>query len=306
VKILVTGGAGFIGSHVVDALLKRGDEVVVLDNFTTGSKSNLQNHFGKSGFRLVEGDIRDQKKTRETLEGVDAIIHEAAVTSVPFSIQNPEVTRDVNLEGTLNLLRLALERGAKRFIFASSCAVYGKQKKLPIVEDALPNPLSPYADFKLAAEEQCLKFYRENGLETVVLRYFNVYGPRQSGGEYAGVMVKFKERLLQNQPPIIYGNGKQTRDFIHVQDVVKATLLAVERDVVGEIFNIGSGKAISIRALCDLFLEVSGKTRLRPVHKPPRAGEIRHSLADVKKAKKILGFKPTVAIKDGVKGFWGF
>jgi nucleoside-diphosphate-sugar epimerase len=306
VKILVTGGAGFIGSHVVDALLKRGDEVVVLDNFTTGSKSNLQNHFGKSGFRLVEGDIRDQKKTRETLEGVDAIIHEAAVTSVPFSIQNPEVTRDVNLEGTLNLLRLALERGAKRFIFASSCAVYGKQKKLPIVEDALPNPLSPYADFKLAAEEQCLKFYRENGLETVVLRYFNVYGPRQSGGEYAGVMVKFKERLLQNQPPIIYGNGKQTRDFIHVQDVVKATLLAVERDVVGEIFNIGSGKAISIRALCDLFLEVSGKTRLRPVHKPPRAGEIRYSLADVKKAKKILGFKPTVAIKDGVKGFWGF
>lgn len=305
-KILVTGGAGFIGSHVVDALLKRGDEVVVLDNFTTGSKSNLQNHFGKSGFRLVEGDIRDQKKTRETLEGVDAIIHEAAVTSVPFSIQNPEVTRDVNLEGTLNLLRLALERGAKRFIFASSCAVYGKQKKLPIVEDALPNPLSPYADFKLAAEEQCLKFYRENGLETVVLRYFNVYGPRQSGGEYAGVMVKFKERLLQNQPPIIYGNGKQTRDFIHVQDVVKATLLAVERDVVGEIFNIGSGKAISIRALCDLFLEVSGKTRLRPVHKPPRAGEIRYSLADVKKAKKILGFKPTVAIKDGVKGFWGF
>jgi nucleoside-diphosphate-sugar epimerase len=304
VRVLVTGGAGFIGSHVVDALLERGDEVVVFDNFTTGSKSNLENHFGKPSFTLIEGDVRDSKKIREALKGADAVIHEAAVTSIPFSIRDPDLTHDVNVGGTLNLLQSALDREIDHFVFASSCAVYGEQKKLPISEDALVRPLSPYADSKLAAERECLKFSREKGLNVVVLRYFNVYGPRQLGGEYAGVFVKFKERLLQNRPPIIYGDGKQTRDFIHVRDVANATLLAIERSVTGEILNIGSGKATSVKTLCDFFMKVSHKTHLKPIYESPRIGEIRHSLADIKKTKKFLGFEPSVVVERGVREFW--
>jgi nucleoside-diphosphate-sugar epimerase len=304
VRVLVTGGAGFIGSHVVDALLERGDEVVVLDNFTTGRKSNLENHFGKPSFTLIEGDIRDLKKIREALKGVDAVIHEAAITSVPFSIQNPDLTRNVNVGGTLNLLRSSLDREINRFLFASSCAVYGEQEKLPISEDASVRPLSPYADSKLAAERECLRFFRKKGLNIVILRYFNVYGPRQLSGESAGVFVKFKERLLRNQPPIIYGNGKQTRDFIHVRDVVNATLLAIERNVVGEILNLGSGKATSIKTLCDLFMKVSHKTHLKPIYEPRKIGEIRRSAADIKKMKKFLEFEPRVTIEKGVKEFW--
>lgn len=300
-RVLVTGGAGFIGSHLVDALLARGDAVTVLDNLSSGSIDNLKNHTNNPAFRFIQGDIRDAEAVKRALAGVDAIIHEAAMVSVPLSIKDPKLTHSVNVEGTLTLLKAGLKRGIKRFIYASSCAIYGEQAKLPISEDALPKPLSPYASSKLTAEQRCQKFHELEGLETVRLRYFNVYGPRQTG-EYAGVMTKFTERLNANRPPIIHSDGKQTRDFIYVNDVVDATLLALEReDAVGEAINIGTGKETSINELCELFLELTGKTHLKPTHEARRAGDIKRSQADISKARKLLGFKPKVRLEDGIQ-----
>ena len=303
-RVLVTGGAGFIGSHLVNALLAKGDAVTVLDNLSNGSMDNLKNHTNNPAFRFIQGDIRDAKTVENAVVGVDAVIHEAAMISVPLSIKNPKLAHSVNVEGTLALLKASLERGVKRFAYASSCAVYGKQAELPISEDAPPKPLSPYASSKLAAEQNCLAFHEREGLETVCLRYFNVYGPRQTAGEYAGVMMKFLERLRTNQPPIICGDGEQTRDFIFVSDVAEATLLALEReDVAGKVLNIGTGRTTSINDLCEIFLAATGNTSLKPIHESPRAGDIRHSQADIKKA-KLLGFKPRVSLKEGVKRLW--
>lgn len=304
-RVLVTGGAGFIGSHLVNALLAKGDAVTVLDNLSNGSMDNLKNHTNNPAFRFIQGDIRDAKTVENAVVGVDAVIHEAAMISVPLSIEDPELAHSVNVEGTLALLKASLERGVKRFAYASSCAVYGEQAELPISEDAPPKPLSPYASSKLAAEQNCRKFYELEGLETVCLRYFNVYGPRQTAGEYAGVMMKFLERLRTNQPPIICGDGEQTRDFIFVSDVVEATLLALEReDVAGKVLNIGTGRTTSINDLCEIFLAATGNTGFKPIHESPRDGDIRHSQADIKKAKKLLGFKPRVSLKEGVKRLW--
>ena len=303
-RVLVTGGAGFIGSHLVNALLARGDAVTVLDNLSNGSMDNLKNHTNNPAFRFIQGDIRDAKSFENAVVGVDAVIHEAAMISVPLSIEDPELAHSVNVEGTLALLKASLERGVKRFVYASSCAVYGEQTELPISEDAPPKPLSPYASSKLAAEQNCLAFHEREGLETVCLRYFNVYGPRQTAGEYAGVMMKFLERLRTNQPPIICGDGEQTRDFIFVSDVAEATLLALEReDVAGKVLNIGTGRTTSINDLCEIFLAATSNTGLKPIHESPRAGDIRHSQADIKKA-KLLGFKPRVSLKEGVKRLW--
>lgn len=303
-QVLVTGGAGFIGSHVVDALISRGDTVTVLDDLSSGKLENLKTHEGSRAFRFIRGDIRDAKAVDKALAGVDAVVHEAAMVSVPLSIKNPGLVNSVNVDGTANLLKASLSHGVKRFVYASSCAVYGKQKKLPIKEEAQPNPLSPYAASKLAAEKKCLSSEGKR-LKTVCLRYFNVYGPRQSGGEYAGVMVKFMERLQASQPPIIYGDGEQTRDFIHVQDVVGATLLALEREsVAGEVINIGTGKGTKINELCELFLKAAGKPNINPVYEAPRAGDIRHSWADITKARKLLGFKPKIKLEKGIEMLW--
>ncbi len=304
-KVLVTGGAGFIGSHLVDGLLARGHSVTVLDKLSSGTMDNLKTHTGKPAFRFIQGDIRDAEAVKRALAGVDAVIHEAAMISVPLSIKNPEFARSVNVDGTLTLLKASLGHGVKRFVYSSSCAVYGEQAGLPISEDAPPQPLSPYASSKLAAEKNCLTFHEKEGLETVCLRYFNVYGPRQTAGEYAGVMMKFLERLRSDQPPIIYGDGEQTRDFVFVGDVAEATLLALERKgVAGEVINIGTGEATSINELCEIFLAAAGNTGLNPINKSPRAGDIRHSQADIKKAEKLLGFKPRVSLKEGVKRLW--
>jgi UDP-glucose 4-epimerase len=299
-RVLVTGGAGFIGSHLVDALLVNGDTVIVLDDLSNGSMGNLKNHMNNPAFRFIQGDITDAKMVKTAVGGVDAIIHEAAKISVPLSIENPELVHSVNVDGTLALLKASLNRGVKRFVYASSCAVYGEQAKLPISEDAPPKPLSPYASSKLMAEQSCQTFYELEGLETVCLRYFNVYGPRQTGGEYAGVMIKFLERLRNNQPPIIHGDGGQTRDFVHVSDVVDATLLALERDVAGKTLNIGTGEATSINELCEIFLRAAGNTRLKPIYGASRSGDIRHSQADITKAGKLLGFKPKISPENGV------
>jgi nucleoside-diphosphate-sugar epimerase len=301
-RVLVTGGAGFIGSHVVDALVAQGYDVTVLDNLSTGDKSNIRAHLTNPNFRFIEGDIRDAKIVKKSLLDVEAVVHEAAIVSVPRSIAAPRLTREINVDGTLSMLEASLRAGVKRFIYASSCAVYGDQARLPIGEDAPLNPLSPYAETKVKAEGLCMDYYRSYGLQTVCLRYFNVYGPRQAAGQYSGVMVKFFERLRRGRPPIIYGNGEQTRDFVHVSDVVDATLRALRsRRSPGEIFNVGTGRATSINELCSIFLREMGQPRLKPIHRPAKPGDIRQSQADVSKARKLLGYRPRMPLELGVK-----
>lgn len=304
-RVLVTGGAGFIGSHVVDRLLEEGHGVVVLDNLFTGDLQNLKPHASKPSFRFVRGDVRDVRAVKEVVTGVDAVIHEAAITSVQFSLEKPSLTKEVNVGGTLNLLDACLRAGVKSFVFASSCAVYGAPSKLPISEKEELKPLSPYGESKVEAEELCRTFYEDHGLKTIRLRYFNVYGPRQVAGEYAGVMVKFLERLRRGQPPIIFGDGEQTRDFVYVGDVVEATLLALDKGGAGEVYNIGTGEATSINQLCNLFLRALGKLDLKPIYVKARPGEIRHSRADVTKARGELGFKPKVSLEEGIKKLIG-
>jgi len=303
-KVLVTGGAGFIGSHVVDKLMLNGHDVVVLDNLSSGNMKNIEHHLDEPRFRFVKGDIRQARTVKKAFEGIDAVVHEASIVSVPLSIENPVLTNDVNVKGTLNLLEAGLKAEIKRFVYVSSCAVYGDSSKLPINEDAPVRPLSPYASSKLAAEEHCITFYENHGIETVRLRYFNVYGPRQAASEYAGVMVKFLERIKRDQPPVIFGDGEQTRDFVYVSDVVEATLLALNREgVAGNVFNIGTGEVVTINKLCKIFLELTGKERLKPIYMDARSGEVRHSQADIKKAMKLLGFGPKVSLKKGVREF---
>jgi len=301
-KVLVTGGAGFIGSHVVDRLMSEGNEVVVLDDLFSGRLDNIKRHLKEPGFRFVEGDIRQSRTVEGALGGVDAVVHEAAIVSVPLSIESPALTNEVNVLGTLNLLEASLKADVKRFVYASSCAVYGAASELPVNERAPPNPLSPYAGSKLAAEEHCKAFYKNHGIETVCLRYFNVYGPRQAAGEYAGVMVKFLERIRGGQPPIIFGDGEQTRDFIYVSDVVEATLLALHHPkAAGEVFNVGTGEAVTINQLCTLFLKALDRLDLKPVHEDAKPGDIRQSRADITKARQVLGFRPKVSLEDGIK-----
>jgi nucleoside-diphosphate-sugar epimerase len=303
-KILVTGGAGFIGSHVVDKLMLDGYEVVVIDDLSSGNMRNIEHHMNEPRFRFVKGDIRQALTVDKSIEGVDAVIHEAAIVSVPLSIENPMLTNEVNVLGTLNLLEASVKAKVKRFVYVSSCAVYGDTSKLPINEDAPVRPLSPYASSKLAAEEHCIAFFENHGLETVRLRYFNVYGPRQAASEYAGVMVKFLDRIRRDQPPIIFGDGEQTRDFVYVGDAAEATLLALNRDgVAGNVFNIGTGKVVTINQLCKIFLELAGKEHLKPIFMDAKPSEVRNSQADIKRATKLLGYRHKVPLKSGVREF---
>lgn len=305
-RILVTGGCGFIGSHLVDALLARGHAVTVMDNLSEGSMDNIGTHLGDPKFDMVAGDIRDGEVVKKAMSDVEAVVHMAAIKSVPLSIKDPELTYRVNVDGTISLLEASRDARVKRFVYASTCAIYGDAGKMPITEDTPPNPLSPYARSKLAAEESCRKFYEVDGLPTVSLRYFNVYGPRQAGGEYGGVMLKFIERLRRDQPPIIYGDGEQTRDFIYVDDAVEATVLSLEKaGVEGETINMGTGRRVSINELCEMFIRLSGKTHLRPIYREARPGDIRHSVADMTKAEKLLGFRPKVPLERGIEMLWG-
>lgn len=305
---MVTGGAGFIGSHTVDLLLSQGYEVTVLDDFSSGRPENLEAHKGNPSFRLVRGDVRDPRAVEEALEGAGAVIHEAAVVSVPLSFERPEVVREVNQKGTLNLLEACVRKGVKRFVYASSASVYGEPRYLPVGEDHPLSPLSPYAESKLGAEWECLRFFRERGLETVCLRYFNVYGPRQGGGEYAGVIVRFLERLRKDLPPLIHGGGDQTRDFVYVEDVARANLLALSSPKApGQVLNIATGRETSILELCSLLLRLAGREGVKPVHGAPRRGDIKRSVADVRKAREVLGFEAGVTLEEGLRKmlqFW--
>lgn len=300
-KVLVTGGAGFIGSHIVDALIVEDREVYVLDNLHSGKMENIAQHLGREGFHFIKGDIRDRKTVKLAVHKVDAVIHEAALVGVARSIGDPNLTNDVNVAGTLNLLKASSDAGIKRFIYASSAAVYGKTEKLPNREDAPTEPASPYAASKLAAEKHCRAFHLTHGLETVSLRYFNVYGPRQTYDQYSGVITNFIRNLSKNKPPIIYGDGDQTRDFVNVQDVVEATMLSLNRkSVVGEEINIATGEPTTINRLAEMLLNITGKTDLKPKHTDPRPGDIRHSYADISKAKKLLGYVPKTPLKEGL------
>ena len=300
-EILVTGGAGFIGSHIVDWLLDEGFKVRVLDNLSTGEKKNLAKHQNKNSFQFIEGDIRNFDLVKKTVKGVDAVFHEAALVSVTRSVENPLLSNEVNVTGTVNLLKACVDAHVKRFVYASSCAVYGDTETLPNHENLAPKPLSPYAVDKLAAENYAKVFHNVYGLETTSLRYFNVYGPRQKYGPYSGVISILINRLLKNKPPIIYGDGKQTRDFINIKDVVEANMLALsKREAVGEVFNISTGEATTINKLTETIQKIMGKTSLKPVHAEPRPGDIKHSYGDITKARKNLEYEPKVQLEKGL------
>jgi UDP-glucose 4-epimerase len=300
-EILVTGGAGFIGSHIVDRLLDEGFKVRVLDNLSTGEIKNLAQHQNKKSFQFIEGDIRNFDLVKKTVKGVDAVFHEAALVSVTRSVENPLLSKEINVTGTVNLLKACVDAHVKRFVYASSCAVYGDTETLPNHENLAPKPLSPYAVDKLAAENYAKVFHNVYGLETASLRYFNVYGPRQKHGPYSGVISIFINRLLKNKPPIIYGDGEQTRDFINVKDVVEANMFALsKRKAVGEVFNISTGEATTINKLTETIQKIMDKTSLKPVHAEPRPGDIKHSYGDISKARRNLEYEPKVQLEKGL------
>jgi len=299
-KYLVTGGAGFIGSHIVKALVKRGCFVRVMDDFSSGKMDNLQEV--KKDIDLVRGDIRRQDLCLKASKGIDCILHQAALRSVPKSFSNPQEYNEVNIGGTFNLLNAALKYRIKSFVFASSSSVYGDAKCFPEREDFLPNPISPYALSKIAGEYYCRVFSLAYGLPTVCLRYFNVFGPRQAlDDEYAVVIPKFISCLLKNQRPPIYGTGRQSRDFTYVDNVVQANILATRLDrPKGEIFNVSSGKDHTILSLVNILNEIIHKN-IRPIFLPKRQGDVYRTRASLARSREILNFNPKVNFVDGLK-----
>jgi nucleoside-diphosphate-sugar epimerase len=298
---LVTGGAGFIGFHTIESLLKESERVRVLDNFSTGKRENLPVLGGR--IEIIEGDIRDPALCRKAMEGVDFVIHLAALHEVPRSVEQPLETHEINVTGILNLLLAARDSGVKRFVYASSSAVYGNSPTLPRSEDMIiAADSSPYAVSKLAGEFYCRLFSNLYGLETVSLRFFNVYGPRQdSASQYAGVIPKFVSALLSDTPPVIFDDGEQTRDFIYVSDVASAVLAACRNPgISGEVLNIGTGQRISVNRLCTLLRKILHRD-IPPRFGPRMPGDIRHDYADIGKASKLLSFKPSCDFDRGLQ-----
>lgn len=300
-KVLVTGGAGFVGSHLVDGLVGRGYKVVVLDNFRSGKMENVGQHLKGDDFKLVVGDVRDRRVVRDAIDGVDAVVHLAALIDVEKSVNDPVETHDVNVTGTLNVLKEAVREDVKRFVYASSTAVYGEGNPLPLSEDCPPRPISPYAASKASAECYCRAFYRSYGLGTIILRYFNLYGPRQGHNPYSGVIARFLDNALSGKPLVVYGDGEQTRDFMYVDDVVKATMLALEsNDSVVETFNVCTGKPTTVNELAQIVEEITGRN-LHIVYGKTRKGDIKNNYGDPAKAEGILGFKAKISLIKGLK-----
>ena len=302
VIVLVTGGAGFIGSDLTGGLLNRGHRVRVLDNFSTGKRENLIFDRPSPDLEVMEGDIRELKACQSAMKNIEVVFHQAALPSVQQSIEDPLTTNSVNVEGTLNILQAAKEKGVRRFIYASSCAVYGDDPVLPKKEEMVPVPLSPYAVQKWIGEQYCRLFSQLYGLETISLRYFNIFGPRQNPDSiYSGVISRFIDALLKKSPPIIFGDGEQSRDFTYVEDVVQANLLAMAaRRVQGDTVNIACGKRTSLNQLLEI-LEKILETELSPIHQEARIGDIRHSQADIQKGRELIQYVPQVQIEAGLR-----
>jgi nucleoside-diphosphate-sugar epimerase len=302
---LVTGGAGFIGSNIAEELVKRGKRVRILDNLSTGKLSHMQSFKGQVEF--MRGDLRELDDCRKAAKGATYVIHQAAIRSVPKSVDNPTASHDSNSTGTLNMLLAAKEAKVKRLVYASSSSAYGMCKVFPQKETMKPEPVSPYACQKLAGEQYAIMFTKTYGLETVSLRYFNVFGPRQDPESmYSAVIPKFMEQAYLGKPLEMHWDGKQQRDFTHIANVVQANLLAaVSKKGVGEAFNIANGKSYSLLDLVRVIESIVGH-KLERIHHPRRAGDVRKTFADISKARRLLGYKPVMNFEDGVRDTWNY
>jgi len=301
-RVLVTGGAGFVGSHTVDALLESGVDTWVLDDLSSGTLRNLLERIHDPKLHIVRGDIRNFTKVRRLVGKVDAIVHLAAQVSPYVSIRHPDITNATNVDGTLNVLRAATAEKIQKVVFASSSSVYGEAKTRHVTEDTPPNPITPYGVSKLSGEKYCGAFYRTYGLPTVSLRYFNVYGERQSSNPYSGVIAIFAKALASGRRPIIFGDGYQTRDFIHVSDVARANLTALQRNTgLGRAFNIGTGRATTIRQLFRLLSQITDRKRIQPIFREERSGDIRNSCADMSITRSALKYTPRIDLRPGLE-----
>lgn len=309
-RILVTGGAGFIGSNLTEVLLAQGNEVVVLDNFATGKMENLLDFVKNKNFHLIVGDIRNMEDCQKAVDGIDYVFHEAALGSVPRSVKDPMTSTAVNILGFVNMLYVAQEAKVKRFVYAASSSTYGDSKTLPKVEDKIGNPLSPYAITKYVDELYARNFHDLYGIDTVGLRYFNVFGRRQDPfGAYAAVIPKFVMSLLEHESPVINGDGSYSRDFTYVDNVIQANQLAVSVDnpeAINQVYNVAFGERTTLNELFNYLkenlLEFDAEiAKIEPLYGPNRAGDIPHSLANIDKAKTLLGYVPEFSVKDGLK-----
>jgi UDP-glucose 4-epimerase len=298
---LVTGGAGFIGSHIARALVEQGARVRIIDNLSTGYEANLNEIGGDIDF--LKASITDADALKRALEDVELVFHEAAIPSVPKSVKQPGETHDASVNGTFALLLAARDSGVRRLVYAASSSVYGDQRESPKHESMRPDPLSPYAVAKLVGEYYCQVFTRTYGLETVSLRYFNVFGPRQDpSSPYSGVISRFIFALESGERPVIYGDGEQTRDFTYVANVVEANLRAAEASgASGKVFNIANGKSVSINEVLEVLKRLTGQTNVSAEYLEPRMGDVRDSLADLNAAKSVLGYRPGVGLEDGLR-----
>ncbi len=299
-RFLVTGGAGFIGSNIAAKLVSQDCFVRVVDNLLTGKKSNLTGIIDKIEF--IEADMGDEKIAHSAMKDIDVVLHQGALPSVPRSVDDPAATHKHCVDATFTLLLAARDAGIKRFVYASSSSAYGDTPTLPKVETMGPEPLSPYAAAKLAGEYYAKVFYNVFGLETISLRYFNVFGPHQDPtSQYAAAIPAFVMAILKDEPPTIFGDGEQTRDFTYVDNVVEANLLAARvKHTAGEVVNIACGRAVTVNEIIDMINDLVGKN-IKPVYDPPRPGDVKHSLADVTLAKKTIGFEPTMPFKQGLQ-----
>jgi UDP-glucose 4-epimerase len=298
--VLITGGGGFIGSHLASRLASLGHQVRILDNFATGRRSNVETLDGH--VELIEGDVQSYERVHHAISGCEVVFHQAALPSVPRSVADPLTSNATNVTGTLNVLLSARDAGVRRVVYASSSSVYGATAELPKREDMAALPVSPYAVAKLASEGYCRSFVEVFGLETVALRYFNVFGPRQDPrSQYAAVIPNFISAMLAGRPPTIFGDGEQSRDFTYVENVVQANLLAMDAHVApGRVYNVACGQAVTLN---QLFAELGGLVDVDvcPVYAAPRAGDVRHSLADLTRSRQELGYEPMVGLRDGLR-----
>ena len=298
---LVTGGAGFIGSHIAAALIERGARVRIIDDLSTGHRENIAEIGGEVDF--IQASLTDQKAVSRALQGVELVFHEAAIPSVPRSVAMPMEAHEASVNATFSLLLAARDKKVRRLVYAASSSAYGDQPELPKREDMRPEPLSPYAVAKLVGEYYCQVFSRVYGLETVSLRYFNVFGPRQDpGSQYSGVISRFMDALLSGKQPVIYGDGEQSRDFTYISNVVDANLRAAESGpAVGKVINIANGERVTINEVLEMVKKLTGRTEVRAEYAPARTGDVRDSLADLKLARSLLGFSPQVGLEEGLR-----